>query len=77
MRGLGAKARIDGSKLDTDRAGAHHDQRLRHVFQFENVIAVDDVYAVSFKTGMGRTTEPVAMMMFLVSRSFVLRRRRR
>ena len=50
-RRLSAKARIDRSELDADGAGAHHDQRFRNFGQFENVIAVDDVFAVSFESG--------------------------
>ena len=40
------------------------------------MIAVYDVIAIRLKSGIGRTTEPVAMMMFLVSRTcFFLRHR--
>jgi len=44
--------------------------------QLQNVIAVDDVFAVGFDPGIGRTTEPVAMMMLFVAMIVCCHRRR-
>ena len=45
------KREINARKFNADRAGAHHDQRLRHVVQFEDVVGIDDLLAVGFKSG--------------------------
>src|SRR6185369_12505920 len=47
---IGAKPRINRCELDTHSARAHHDQRLRHVFQLEDVIAIDHMLPVCLKS---------------------------
>src|SRR5947209_5662471 len=45
-RRLRAEARIDGGELRPDRARPDDDERLRHLFEFEYVVGVDDPLAV-------------------------------
>ena len=44
---LRTEAREDRRELAADRAGADHEQRLRHFFEQKDVIGVDDPFAVS------------------------------
>ena len=50
-RRVAAKPRINARKFNADRTRAHHDHRFWHVGQFENMIGIDDLLAVGFKTG--------------------------
>src|ERR1044071_2004349 len=52
-RRLRAEARVDGGELGADRAGAHDDERLRHLFEFEDVVGVDYTLAVGLEARDG------------------------
>src|SRR5438270_500844 len=57
-RRLRAEARIDGGELRPDRARPDDDERLRHLFEFEYVVGVDDALAVGLEAVDGADDRP-------------------
>ena len=49
-RRVTAKSGVHARKLDTDGTRTHNDHRLRHALEFEDVIGINDLFAVGLKT---------------------------